>query len=318
MSVQTLVFRLPNDSTSALARAQIDLTGDDVQRFLQGLLSADVERIEPGTAEAAALLTVKGKIVTEVLVLCASDGRLFLSVPASQLQPTLELLDRYIIMDDVTPTAADPAAMACVWGPGGEALLQAHPQLRAFRTRHPVPGWLVIGEGQAFDALEQAATVATSDAFTAYRIETATPLWGHELTADRFPPEVGFVYAVNYEKGCYMGQEPLARIHARGQVNRVLVRVTAEQAPSGAPPVQLANAEQTDVGGLTSWVCVGEGAVTGLAIVRRKYAAPGTRLNAGSIEIEVCSGPLGDDRGVNNRHDQSTTVKLGKRSSAHS
>ena len=47
--------------------------------------------------------------------------------------------------------------------------------------------------------------------------------------ADTFPPEVGFVAAVSYDKGCYMGQEPLARIHARGQVNRVLVQVGASR-----------------------------------------------------------------------------------------
>lgn len=300
MFANTTVFRLPTDSGSALSRAQIDLAGEDVSRFLQGLLSADVEQIKPNTAQASALLTVKGKIVTELLVLSTASGKLRLCVPASQLSATLELLDRYIIMDDVTPTAAKPQALACVWGEHADQLVRQAEGIECYATRHPVPGWLVVGDEPAVTNLASQATQASLEQFTRYRVETASPLWGAEIQPDRFPPEVGFVYAVNYDKGCYMGQEPLARIHARGQVNRVLVRVEADAAPAGSAPLKLATPERPDVGMWTTWV--GDGPTLGLAIVRRKFAEPGQLLDANGQAVKVCSGPLGDDRGVANRH----------------
>jgi len=305
------ILRLDDETAPGLGRARIDLAGEDVERFLQGLLSADVEALTPEHAHAACLLTVKGKIVTEVLVVRDRDGRVGLVVPATQLEASVALLDRYIIMDDVTPTPAKSTQMACVWGPGAQELVAGHKgELAAYKTRHPVPGWLVAGSPDAMQSLQDQATVATETALTAYRIETASPLWGHEIMPDRFPPEVGFVYAVDYDKGCFMGQEPLARIHARGQVNRVMVRVRSEQSPAQPGPVQLDAPDKPNVGQWTSWV--GEqGSVTGLAIVRRKVATPGTRLAAGELAVEVCSPPLGDDPGVANRHTTSR-VQLGK------
>ncbi|MGB1016608.1 MAG: YgfZ/GcvT domain-containing protein [Nannocystaceae bacterium] len=306
------ILRLDDDTSPGLGRVRIDLAGEDVERFLQGLLSADVEALAPEHAQAACLLTVKGKIVTEVLVVRDRGGSVGLIVPVGQLEACVALLDRYIIMDDVTPTPAEPAAMACVWGPGARELVNGHSgELAAYKTRHPVPGWIVVASPDAMQAFEAQATVATPADFTTYRIETASPLWSREIMADRFPPEVGFVYAVNYNKGCFMGQEPLARIHARGQVNRVMVRVRAEQQPSQTAPVQLDAADKPDVGRWTSWVGA-SGAVTGLAIVRRKVATPGTMLMAGELAVEVCSAPLGDDPGVGNRHDKGR-VQLGKR-----
>src|SRR5690606_21560455 len=131
-------------------------------------------------------------------------------------------------------------------------------------------------------------------------IEAGVPAWGLEITPGTFPPEVGFVAAVSYDKGCFMGQEPLARIHARGQVNRVLVRVHAETCPQG--PVELAARDRPQAGRAATWAPDPAGGALGLAVVHRSAASPGTVLSAeGSGPVEVRSGPLGDDPGVKGR-----------------
>ena len=134
---------------------------------------------------------------------------------------------------------------------------------------------------------------------------------GSRIEPDVFPPEVGFVYAVSYDKGCFTGQEPLARIHARGQVNRVMVRVNAD-API-ALGTTLAGPDRPEVGKLTTVAPDGDGGgVLGLAIVRRDVAEAGKALTAGDTTVTVTSGPLGDDPGTPGKG-RSATVRLGGR-----
>jgi folate-binding protein YgfZ len=207
-------------------------------------------------------------------------------------------------MDDVTIERLDPAnhALALVWGGAVDASVQS------FTTEYPLHGTLLVGtldplrtwlSGQGSEPIDDAT-------FTTLRIEQARPAWGREVVPDRFPPEVGFVEAVSYTKGCYMGQEPLSRIHNRGQVNRVMVRVEAERAPQGSGPIELFIGEDP-VGEWTSWA--GE---QGLAIVKRKHAESGKQLRTGEgIVVVVRSGPLGDDPGGPSR--TVTKVQLGGR-----
>ena len=166
-------------------------------------------------------------------------------------------------------------------------------------TRHPLPGWLVVGSRDALQAALADAEPVTADEFERARVESGTPGWRRELAPGFFPPEVGFVYAVAYDKGCYLGQEPLARIHARGQVNRVMVQVVAES--SADVPVALAAAARDDAGTWTTSVALPSGAC-GLAIVRRDFARPGEVLHtADARAVRVVSGPLGDDPGLGRR-----------------
>lgn len=288
------------------ARVILRLGGADVRRFLQGLLSADIEAGAAGEAHPAALLTVKGKIISEAIVL-HGDEALSLAVPADRAAAVADELDRHIIMDDVTVTSADAVGCALVW-PSALALA---PAIACFRASYPAPGTLLVGPREALDAALATIPAATVDEFTRARVRAGIPAWGHEIQPDHFPPEVGFAAAVSYTKGCFRGQEPLARIHARGQVNRVMVRVRAEAAPIEATP--LAAEARPEAGLWTSWAPGdgGEG-VIGLAIVHRSVATPGTRLQAGAIAVEVTSGPLGDDPGVAGKGG-AARVQLGRR-----
>lgn len=283
------------------------LGGADVRRFLQGLLSADIDAAAAGEAQPAALLTVKGKIISEVIVLHGDDDALSLAVPADRAAVVADELERHIIMDDVTLTSADEVGCALVW-PEAPAVASG---LACFRARYPAPGVLLVGPAEALGAALAGLPRASDGDFTRARVRSGTPAWGREIRPDHFPPEVGFVDAVSYTKGCFRGQEPLARIHARGQVNRVMVRVRADAAPPEATP--LAAVERPEAGLWTTWVADDEGSgVIGLAIVHRSVAKPGARLQAGEIAVEVTSGPLGDDPGVGGKG-PAARVQLGRR-----
>jgi hypothetical protein len=291
------------------ARALLRLRGPDSERFLQGLLSADIAALEPGQAAAAALLTVKGKLISEAIVLCDGGGYA-LALPVDVADAVTEDLDRHIIMDDVTLEADPEVGFSLAWGLEGWA---PSVEVGAFPTAHPGPGLLVVGKKAIREAALAGIDAATPEQFTAHRVATGTPAWGYEVRPGFFPPEVGFVGAVSYDKGCYRGQEPLARIHARGQVNRVMVRIRAAAAPEGHDPAALSCEARPEAGEWTTWV-EGEGGVDGLAIVHRSLAVPGTALQAGTIAVEVTSGPLGDDVGTpGKRKGGAATVKLGGR-----
>lgn len=317
MSAVTVCYALL-DEIPGQARARLRLSGPDTRRFLQGTLTADLAAVRPGQAVAAGLCTVKGKLVAELVLLPgADDDEVHALVPAELAQTLRERLDRHIVMDDVVVESLGPVTVAVAWDerdePSVEPPVVEGPGVEAFATRHPAPGRLLVGSPEAVRAALAGARAVGAEGWVAHRIATASPAWGHELAEGFFPPEVGFVYAVSYDKGCYLGQEPLARIHARGQVNRVMVRVHASRAPVG--PVTLAAEGRADAGQWTTWVAASGEGVDGLAVVRRDAAQPGTRLRtveAEPAEVEVRSGPLGDDPGVGGRG-QAGTLKLGGR-----
>ncbi|HLT37661.1 MAG TPA: hypothetical protein VK034_15315 [Enhygromyxa sp.] len=293
------------------ARAIVRVTGEDALRFLQGLLTADVGELTPGRATPAALLTVKGKIISEVWVLAVTEQEPWLVVPAELGDAVITKLDSHIIMDDVELEPLADHQCAIVWRDDGvltTAELSVPEGVLAFEATHPLPGVLLVGPGEALGRPgEQLGEPADAEAFTAARIAHGRPAWGHELTVDRFPPEVGFVDAVSYDKGCYLGQEPLSRIHNRGHVNRVMVRVELSAVPSGAGPIELREGE-LDAGALTSWTA----ARRGLAVVRRSRSKLGNKLSAGELEVTIASEPIGDDPGIGGST-QAATVTLGGR-----
>jgi hypothetical protein len=264
------------------ARVVLAVEGPDAERFLQGLLSADVARATE-RAVPAALLDVKGRLVSEVVVIRRGEGFL-LVLPAEVADDVHAFLDRHVVMDDVRLTREE-LRVAWAW-PEAPA---ATPGLIVAPCEHP-PGALLLGSAASIAAQETRAP-DDAEAWARHRVDSGTPAWGHELRPGRLPPELGYAYAIAYDKGCFLGQEPLARLHARGQVHRVLVRVRADPGSTVGP---LRAPEREDAGTLTSLA----GAL-GLAIVHRSCAQPGTRLqDEAGREIEVTTAALGDDPGA--------------------
>lgn len=295
MGVYVFLHEIPGQD-----RALIRVAGPDATRFLQGVLTADVEALPPGHATAAGLLTVKGKLVSDAVTWKPTADRFALLVPTTVASEVVELLDRHIVMDDVEVQGPTSPPMAIAWDLDEAAAAERR---HGIEVRHPAPGWLFVATDETpIEPLLDGLDHGTVTLWERYRVRSGSPAWGHELAAGFFPPEVGFVHAVSYEKGCYMGQEPLARIHARGQVQRAMVRVEGPRDVTS--PVPLVHSERPDAGVLTTWVEAESGGFVGLAVVRRALAQSGVELHVGSedpIVVRVVSGPVGDDPGIGSR-----------------
>jgi aminomethyltransferase len=136
--------------------------------------------------------------------------------------------------------------------------------------------------------LEHGLRAAGRAAHEALRVAAGRAAWGREIDEDCFPQEVGLASAISTTKGCYMGQEVLARIHFQGHVNRVLARLALDRLPEeidaargaapGAPPSLLQDG--VEVGRLTSAARGPDDRALGLAVVRREGAEPGAAYDA--------------------------------------
>lgn len=270
------------------------LLGKDAPRFVQGLVSADVGSLGQEFAVPASLLTVKAKLLSDAVVWREAEDRFILAVPASRGQAMLEHVDRHIIMDDVT-VQLDVSRTLALHCAAGDDLPESDEERLVRRCRFPLPGQLWVGSTSGLEAIGANVQPGGAEDFDEMRVISGLPAWGRELDERRLPPEAGFTASISYKKGCFMGQEPLARIHARGQVNRVLVRVSAAGLESGDLPVTLRDEATGKEGELCTWA---PGPGIGLAIVHRSLATPGLRLNSPFGELEVQTHAIGDDPGM--------------------
>ncbi len=304
-------------------RAALEVTGGDARRWLDGMISNDVTALEPGPAGSgcyATLLTPKGRIVADLHVLVRENG-FWLETAASAIEATRARLDRYIIADDVTLAALrgctgrlgieGPRARAVLEsaaGPAAEGALAAlEPECVAEIAVAGAAcaiaryGWTGEVAYQLFvpaddedlvaAALEAAgAERASTEALEVMRIEAGVPLLGRELKEDVFPDEARLDRAISRTKGCYTGQEIVARLYSRGAVNHMLVGLRFAGAPPAPATELLVGGRKT--GEVTS-ACVSPSAgAVGLGFVRREHAEPGTELKAVGAETTVAELPF--------------------------
>ncbi|HEY5792176.1 MAG TPA: hypothetical protein VIS74_02685 [Chthoniobacterales bacterium] len=253
-----------------LDRARVRVSGADAARYLNGQLSNDLRKLPPGAALRACLLTAKGKLVADPFVWREGED-FILEAHASLQEALLARLERYIVADDVTvePLEVVPATY--------HVLGVAEPAGRAI-NRLGVPG---------FDAAEPPAGIPRLDFADAetIRIRHAMPLWGKELDADVLPAEAGLdVLAVDFHKGCYVGQEVVSRMETAGRTRRQLaVLQTRPLLPEGTE--LFAPGGEHAIGRLTSSTPEAGGGVA-LAWLTPAFAAAGTRLKPAAGESD--------------------------------
>jgi folate-binding protein YgfZ len=204
----------------------LDLAGADRVAFLQGQLTQDVRAMAPAEVRPAAGLTPKGKIIYLARVLALPDA-LRLLVPAGAREGVLSHLTKYVIFQKVTiADRSDAFALFGLYGPRASGV--ATPE-GAF----PLPpegefsGEVLVPAGGAGDfekMLEGAGSARLSEASAeVLRVEAGRPRFGSEVDETHFPDEVGLDAAISTTKGCYVGQEIVARTRTYGRVNRRLV-----------------------------------------------------------------------------------------------
>ena len=301
-------------------RAQIELTGKDRVSFLHGFCTNDIKRLNPGQGCEAFFTDVQGKTIGFANIFCEVN-RIVVETAPGQAEHLIKSLDRFLIREDVQLTdrseswcalrVAGPAAAGLIEQVFGvEITLEPRHHLRCqwqgqelavrrvdYISRADYLIAIETSDWQAcWDAFEAAAAVPCSEsALEIARIEAGTPNFGVDMTDANLPQEVDRnATAISFTKGCYLGQETVARIDAMGHVNRLLrgVRmVVSKEIPRlGTEFVR----DDKVVARVTSacWSYKLQ-APLALAYVRRDFSSPGSRLESPNGDAEVVALPLG-------------------------
>ncbi len=290
-------------------RGRLAVTGADRREFLHGQITNDIEGLEPGHGHYAALLTHKGKMLTDLRVLDLGD-ELLLSCERAGLQELFNMIRRYKLGSDVElhKRTIEMGELSLI-GPEARRVAGAgalgpeeHDNLRADIAGEPVVlvatdlGVDVFCAAEATEAVRGALLAAgaievSEAAAELVRVESGRPRYGADLDENVIPQEAGLnERAVSFTKGCYVGQETVARLYYRGKPNRHLrgLKLSAPVAPG--TPLRLGEKE---VGRVTSAAVSPVHGPIGLALVRRQ-AEPGNTLAAGdgATSAEVVELPF--------------------------
>jgi folate-binding protein YgfZ len=277
-------------------RGKVVLRGADALEYLQGQLTNDVERLNENEGCYAALLDRKGHIQADMRVLRLSGGDVWLDLEPEPLAAALRHLRTYSLGREVEiEDVSERWAIVSVIGPragelsGFDGLAEEHTQ--RFREWDGVEVLAVATDlgldlivrsedGPQLQAVlvEAGAVEVGAEAAEILRVESGRPRFGAEMSARTMPAEAGIVdRAVSFTKGCYIGQEPVARLHYKGRPNRRLRGLRLERAEESGVPLLLDGKEVGVIG--TACVSPALGPIA-LAIVRRE-AEPGARLQVG-------------------------------------
>jgi folate-binding protein YgfZ len=265
-------------------RALWKLSGPDATRYLNGQVTNDVTQLSEGHAFYAAVCSAKGRMEGDVTI--AKHGDAFHLDADAALREALGMrLDKYLIADDaVFEDISDDWNLCHVFGAKPPSLTAG--QFAIANARFGLPGHDVWTSG-----VQPPATGPTADAeiLETLRLENGIPKWGAELTASTLPPEAGphMLAAISYTKGCYVGQETIARLKSIGHVNKTLVFLRSANEKFPAPGAKLL-IEEREVGAITSSGFsprLQKGIA--LAYVQRQHAADGTSLRADGIELTI-------------------------------
>jgi folate-binding protein YgfZ len=255
----------------------IRATGGDRVAFLQRLLSAKVEGLAPGEGRRNLLLTIKGQVVADLRVFMRAEDLRLVAAPG-QGAPAAAALSRYAIMDDFAATVVADWRVLALQGAAADASLAAagvavpelgqpwaHAdvdsalgQLWLVRSRVcGADGFWVWGAEAALEPLRERLASAgvprlRPDVAEALRIVAGEPKFGAEITPDYFPMEVGLGSAIEYGKGCFLGQEPIVRIRDRGHINWRLVGLRLLDDVEPTPGDRLESEAKPKAGRVTS------------------------------------------------------------------
>lgn len=291
----------------------IEVSGPEAGEYLQSQLTNDIDPVGPGEGIYAALLNRKARIQADMRVLRLAEDRYWLLLEAEGFDAAFKHLDMYKIGRQVEVTELEGQTVISIVGPALEAKTDLKPG-PAFRhgeaSLGPVtcravaaplgelPGIdLVVGatDGEPLvgQLSDRGIPEVSEAALEILRIEAGLPRFGHEITPEFMPAEAGIVEtAISFEKGCYIGQEPVARLHYRGRPNRRLRRLVLDRAVAEGTPLKLGDREL----GVLSSVCVSPArGPLGLAVLR-KEAEPGATIEVGAGEASAVVEAVGADR----------------------
>jgi folate-binding protein YgfZ len=280
-------------------RGKLLVTGSEAAEYLQGQLTNDIEALAPGEGCYAALLDRKGHMQTDMRVLVVSEEKIWLDTEPEGLAAARRHLEMYKVGRDadVHDAGAERAIVSLI-GPRSAELAGSSPLPEHLHEETAIEGieCPAVGTALGIDlipraedlerliaALHEAGAPAVDPAAAEIvRLESGVPRFGSEMDTATLPAEAGIVErAVNFEKGCYIGQETVARLHYKGKPNRHLRGLQLSAPADPGATLSLGDKEVGRLGG--SCVSPVQGPI-GLAIVRRE-AEPGAELLVGEDDV---------------------------------
>ena len=280
-------------------RAKLSLGGAEAAEFLQGQVTNDVEALAPGRGCYAALLTHKGKMRADMRILRGADWIWLDSEPGAR-ELLIKTVRMYSIGRDVNVRdVTDEYTILSLIGPQARAVLDVEPPAEEHALVDGAHGRYVTTDlgVDVICAAESAAAVraalgvetVSEEAVECVRVEGGRPRHGIDTTADTIPEEAGLnERAVSFTKGCYVGQETVARLHYKGKPNRMLrgLRLSA-----AAEPGAEVRTEERQVGVLGSTARSPVHGEIALAILRREVG-PGDTVTVDGTAAEVVALPF--------------------------
>src|ERR1700733_13576779 len=270
-------------------RGVVKVSGSDARDFLNGLVTTDMTLLRPGFGRFGALLTPQGKIIVDFLITEAPSGHgggFLIDCPRALAQGLADKLGFYKLRAKVAvENLSDDLGVLAVWG--GDPTVK--PDLTFADPRQAALGWrILVPEELAQKAADLiGADLVDSLAYDAHRIASGVPRGGLDFTyGDAFPHETNMdrLHGVDFDKGCYVGQEVVSRMQHRGTARTRTVRLILEESPPEAGVAIVAGDKPVGTMGSSA-------GGMGLGLLRIDRAADaldaGTPLTAGGIAIRL-------------------------------
>jgi folate-binding protein YgfZ len=302
------------------SRSNLSLTGGDRVRWLNGMVTNNIRDLEAGRGVYAFLLNPQGHILGDLNAYNLGES-LLVNTDQSQVETILAVFDKYIIMDDVEVTNVSKQLSAVgLAGPKSRATLQAAgfevPELMALQfveiTWQQTAVTVVRGDNPQVESLELllppgdtervsealvkagAKPVGTA-ALELLRIAAGIPRYGVDIRERDLPQETEQNRALNFSKGCYVGQEIVERIRSRGQVRRKFTGFNIDgQLPAAGSKIQVDGKDFGEVTSAASLPVAGGERRVALGYIRREVAMPGKQVEAGGSAATVANLPFAE------------------------
>jgi folate-binding protein YgfZ len=295
-------------------RAKLVVTGRDRTRWLNGMVTNNIRDLAPGHGVYSFLLNPQGHILGDMCIFNRGESFL-IDTDHAQVEKLAHLLKKYIIMDQVVLSQAAQNQITALGVEGPQAkdvLLRAgfEPSelqplevedrmsndtaislVRSWQGGYMV--WLPPEHaGAMWEVLAAAgATPVGAEALEMWRIAAGIPRYGVDISDRDLPQETAQEHALNFKKGCYIGQEIVERIRSRGAVHRRFTGFSFE-GPAHPPPGTKIERDGRDVGEITSVAVLPSGRAIGLGYLRREAGQPGASIEIGRVQATVTDLPF--------------------------
>src|SRR5436309_8417040 len=294
-------------------RAKISLTGEDRMRWLNGMVTNNIRDLAVSRGVYAFLLNPQGRILGDLYAYNRGES-IAVDTDLSQAEKILSTFDHYIIMDDVeVKNLSEDLTALGIGGPRSRDMLTASglpvPEMQSLEIQSSswqgIDCTLVRGERNNYEIwlpakdvrqlwnslLAAGATPVGFETLELERIESGVPAYGIDIRERDLPQETEQDRALNFSKGCYVGQEIVERIRSRGAVHRKFTGFLADAAVTTGSKVA---ANDKDIGEITSVAALpsAEHRTIALGYIRREVGAPGREVKIGTTKATVVQLPL--------------------------